>query len=144
MINRDKVIAVIQAEHNLVHGEFVDVSCENPGHCALGALLFAAGMANEELVGTTTPDDWSVDGREDSLMRRAYGLRRFHCEKIMSANDDNEHASIEDRRAYVIERVRDLALRAAANPSSDELRCDEYDAPYEPVYDERWDYDDAD
>lgn len=134
-IDREKVIAVIQAEHNLIDGALVEGTCESPGHCAVGALLYAAGMSNAELNALSgAPAEWEPGGNAALLMLEEYGLDRAHAHQIVSANDNVIHSEQGDdevqasRRAMVIETVHRLADRQASRPDDDARECMEFNA----------------
>ena len=67
LIDAEKAVAVIEAEAKLVQEMYAEpLTCDNPGHCALGALLFAGGMSNAELLGgygPGEPGEWGDDER---------------------------------------------------------------------------------
>lgn len=122
-INVEKAVAVIQAEHKLIGGNWVE-RCENPGRCALAALLFAAGMPDKDMVLHGEPVDWTLGSRPAELLNDAYGLRRWHADQIMTVNDatrDDNSAAIARRRQQVIERVTSFA--SAPNWAE----CDRFD-----------------
>jgi hypothetical protein len=80
----ERMIQVIEAESLLVQGNIV---CAAAGHCALGTLLFATGIKNEELLDIgNTPTTFTA-----GAARRLYGWYRLDqsvAYQIMTANDD--------------------------------------------------------
>lgn len=132
-IERDRIVAVIQAEQKLIEGFYIEeTKCENPGHCALGALLFAVGVTNNELYANYIgePSEWHDESEWIAeKMFDAYGLRRLHCMAIMQANDNGTvgEERTELRRAVVIECVHSLAAAQLQNPTADWERCTKYD-----------------
>ena len=152
MIDLDKAIAVIERDQ-IINGSLVDkivappnsegiweVACESPGHCAIGALLFAAGATNEQLATWPgSPDDWSPDDKPAQMLLDNYGIRRRHATLIVSVNDSIGNGaeptqSITDRRAAVIAELRRLHSKQLADPKQDKYDCDEYDEPNEMYY----------
>jgi hypothetical protein len=155
LIDAEKAIAVIEADQ-IIHGALVQrqqidnevpargVVCESPGHCALGALLFKAGMTNEQLAFLSgDPEDWNPKGDTAELMQTTYGLRRLHAHEIMMANDSEQHAFAADpmdvRKARVAQTVRLLAIKQAADPARDRADCDKWDHSHW-----QWDEDESD
>lgn len=136
MIDADKAIAVIAAEHVLLEGEFVgDLTvpvdgCLGVGHCALGALLFAAGMDDRALRRVGEPTEWRNDSESlpRALLFEHYGIRALHADAIMGEND-NGHQDMSVRRAAVIDRVRTLAANQSAHAEEDAGACDKFDEP---------------
>lgn len=123
MIEREKIIAVIEAEHELINKEFADGDCGRVGHCAIGALLFAAGMPNSvlhELNGEVS--EWASSDPAAVALREHYGLERWHASQIIDEND-NVHFVIEARRRAVIACVNYLAFRQAEDPECDAVEC---------------------
>jgi hypothetical protein len=99
---RQKMVRVIESEPFLIHGNLVAEpdtlvpQCQGLGHCAIGALLFAAGISNKRLE--------RVDGDIESLtpamrqvLKTNYGLNMDDAEFIMEVNDDarSKHYEIE-------------------------------------------------
>lgn len=129
-IDVEKVVAVIKAEDDLIANEYVGVDvCDSPGHCAIGALLFAAGVPNERLNEIDGPEEWF--GKDEDIadtLRNAYGLHRWHALEIIHANDDAQ----DSRPAAVIARVRGLAEDQRLMPAKDRARCETFDVSHDP------------
>lgn len=140
MINAEKAIAVIEAEQNLLYGAYIEggdvspvVRCDNPGHCALGALLFAGGVTNEEMYAAAyigEPSEWKQDDRFASVLEEEYGIHRRHATRIMDANDSCPGSvGVAARRINVVERIREIAAKQAEDPAWDAALCFEFDNP---------------
>lgn len=139
MIQREKIIAVIEAEHALINREFADGDCGRVGHCAIGALLFAAGMPNSvlrELNGEVS--EWDNSDPAAVALREHYGLERWHASQVIEDND--EFLEIAERRRAVIACVSNLAFGQVDNPARDAMRCREFGAQDD---DDDRDYDDS-
>lgn len=126
MINVEKIVAVIRAEQELIAGSLVDTGlCISPGHCAIGALLFAAGMTNVELQSMPdAPDEWDTD-RPFELLNEHYGIRGRHADLITHANDESLPGL--SRQDAVIKTVERLAAEQALRPMLDDMYCAEWD-----------------
>lgn len=127
-----RMVQVIEAEPLLISGQLV---CRSAGHCAMGALMFAAGITNEEMATDGIANDVSEE-QPEYVARRLYDWYRLDQEvaiAIMNANDNHgedvrrswnddatelvptapfkpHHPSIEglrDRRKMVIQTIRD-------------------------------------
>lgn len=134
----EKMVAVIEAETRLIEDLLVEhrheltlglVVCQNPGHCAIGALLYAAGVTNEELSHSKgDPEDefgWEV--KWDRVLWDAYRIDREDAKAIVGANDNYGDDLVEDvedpdpepfatRRREVIDTIRALPDRERVAP----------------------------
>ena len=86
-MNKEKIIAVIEAEKALIAGVFQDslvTRCGHPGRCVIGALLVAAGAPFEEVV-----DRYSIDVGDSRARRlkKVYGIIFTDIERFYSFND---------------------------------------------------------
>lgn len=72
-----------------------DKDCGHAGHCAIGDLLFAAGVPNEKLLRTSNPDS-----KMQQLLEDEYGIQRDMTDTIMSMND--ERSDLCERRKDII------------------------------------------
>lgn len=119
-VQKGKMLRVIKAEHDLIDGLYIETAgawaslqCDNPGHCALGSLLVAAGVDDRYLLRLKgTPGLWSYRKRAMRVLRDAYGLTRDLAERIMNANDEASGQS--DRRTRVLRAIRRLPGRTVA------------------------------
>lgn len=91
-------------------------SCKSVGHCAMGALMFAAGVSNkymEEHAG-----DECMNGTYlSALVKRRYGLDAVDASEIEGGNDRRGNAATpQERRQNVLKVVREIyrdKIRAA-------------------------------
>ena len=155
-IDREKVLAVIAAEHKLIGGELVEhtgdfggppVICESPGHCALGALLYAAGMPDKTILDLGEPSEWGFDESEEGgaatvALWDHYRLRRWHAQEIMVSNDDHRLDGIPERRAQVMARIATMCDVQRDDAPLDDKMCERFDENLREVLYERAGYDD--
>lgn len=132
MIDGKKIIASIKEEHNLIEGNLYlgeicfadDKSCRSEGHCAIGKLLFDAGMSNEQLAKAPS-SGFKWNSREAKLLWEHYGLRPWHAEQIIRTNDYVMYGrltpkqEIRLRRKQVIDTVKELVSKQKADPVGD-------------------------
>lgn len=118
LLSADLVNGKLAAEGMRIEG-----ACRSYAHCAVGELLFQAGMTNEELRSIpAAPEEWDWDDKAPRLLHKHYGLRRLHADRITLANDDGgSNVPVAVRRERVMRMVRDLAARP------DFAACDEWD-----------------
>ena len=117
-MNKQKIIDVLVEERALINGELSanDIRrCGHPGRCAIGALLFAAGMTDKEMrecVGTISSKS-KTDVAARNLLWETYGIGLGHLRRIMRYNDtaeDSDYAEAcgldPDGAQWRIDRVR--------------------------------------
>jgi hypothetical protein len=95
IIRKDNIIADCLVQYVLIDEESYCTPkvCENAGHCAIGALLFAAGYTNAQLIDLpNSPDDFPSD--VVNTLATEYGLTQNQASIIVEAND--EHISEPD------------------------------------------------
>lgn len=86
-INKEKVISVITNAEKLIKNTLVQPPCKKPGRCAVGELLFRAGITNKDLrLMEDSPDEFPTERL--LLLYRHYGLTRSHLGKIVGSNDN--------------------------------------------------------
>ena len=81
--------------------------CKGVGHCAVGALLFAAGVPNA-LIRQLDNGANSWDHHYYLLLRRTYGVTSDQVGELMGENDQtpgNSDTSIEERREALYEKI---------------------------------------
>lgn len=124
-VQKAKMLSVIKREHDLVDGLYTESAsawgaqalasraCENPGHCAIGALLAAAGVGDRYLRTLKgVPENWPRQKRAARVLRAEYGLTPQLAERIMTANDASVNGS--PRRARVLRVIRRMPDRITA------------------------------
>lgn len=84
-IKRAKIRRVFQREQQLISGSLshtVTTVCDHPGRCALGALLAASGVSDDELsvFGQPIPE-WF------ELLEHDYGITDTEAMALLDAND---------------------------------------------------------
>lgn len=105
-MQKEKIIAALEAEEALIDGLLCDTNvkrCGHAGRCAIGALLYHAGVSNRQIRRLST--DWgtqSVDGFWEVLdpdtgkyvpslfaevLSKEYGLTEYQAGDIMAFND---------------------------------------------------------
>jgi len=120
-VQKDKIREVIQADQNLLHGRLVGALvvngqvCENPGHCAIGAMLFAGGMTNREIRDLNNePTAWLQDGDDTArkaidLLHEQYGINTDLAGDIAVGNDSGaEELPLAERQANILKAVDKL------------------------------------
>jgi hypothetical protein len=126
------------------------IVCQGAKHCALGELLFRAGMPDEALFALSDdPCEWEPDAEATQLLWSVYGIRRYHAVEIFSANDlvnsgQETPEMHERRRQEVFATLRDLAETQQEDPVVDTRLADEYEAVNPAPEDEYDDEDDDD
>lgn len=123
-LRKYKILDVLEQEDGLIEGSLCQRDkqvCGHEGRCAMGALLFWAGVSNAQLInlqdndGASAEDIWADDLYRDLLVKE-YGVGLQHVQSIISANDANSgygYFSDPDegaraRRRKVMERVEAL------------------------------------
>jgi len=104
-MNTRKIVEVLRAEEALVESNLIAnvTRCGHPGRCAIGALLFDAGMTNAELrLCSSALDENDYDEIDDEemynkteavhnkafdLLFNSYGATTWEVHEIMSIND---------------------------------------------------------
>jgi hypothetical protein len=116
---KDKIIDIIRKD-NLITDCLVEYGytryskpCENPGHCAIGALLFAAGYTNAQLAEMADdPSEFSTD--VVITLREEYGLTELQSEWIVGANDQYirypDDMNVDDLQEYYLNRRRENVI----------------------------------
>jgi len=117
-MNKEKIIGVLRKEEALVEGRLVFTNikrCGHVGRCAIGALLFHAGMTNRELnsfenddlsipsVWDEDLDSWgdeldasSVEFKAQALLKDIYGIEKHQIYTIISCNDGADSGDFAD------------------------------------------------
>lgn len=110
----EAMIAVIDAD-NLVHGTLV---CANAGHCALGALLYATGFTNLELV-TEAPEPSGFSTRAAQHLYDWFRIGEDDAYSIMAANDTfgRDHG---DRPEGIL-KLMEVGAHTQNQPTPEEL-----------------------
>lgn len=107
----ERAVSVIENENLLIGGAII---CAHAGHCAMGSLLFAAGMTNFELVWESgSPGEFSVKAQ-----KLLYDTYRIGCEDalhIVSSNDSISDTQDVPMTADTFS-VRDLHEELATHP----------------------------
>lgn len=113
-VQKEKIRRVIKREHDLIGSNLVSRErCDNPGHCAVGALLFAAGCSNRYLASVSDgPLNWSPRSKAARVLQTEYGLTRDMASRIAGANDALYDATAKQRRAEVFAAIADLPATA--------------------------------
>jgi hypothetical protein len=105
-VQKEKIASVIKAEQKLLAGCLVDsfARCDNPGHCAVGALLYEAGMSNRELSAMWGHHTlWGPGSVAARLLASEYGLTRDLAQIIVNWNDSiGDDTQMDLRRARVL------------------------------------------
>jgi hypothetical protein len=138
MVNVKQMIEVIEAEARLTSGAYVEgalggtpLACEQPGHCAMGALMVAVGVDDEDLRRLTEPCAFGLP-----LLRAlhdAYGTDVGDYNAIIHANDSSGKlqfdAALEfaERKRVVIDRIRMMGMdsRIRNTPEWDRQRYED-------------------
>ena len=97
-MDKEKIIKVLEAEQALIATSVVHYKkrrCGHPGRCAIGALLFAAGVTDKQLWEieevtqrcSDTEAIWGLFPEYGDLLYLTYGLDECQAAQIMSEND---------------------------------------------------------
>jgi hypothetical protein len=133
-IDVEQVVAIIRAEQHLIHGALIetDPKCKSVGHCAVGALLAAAGFTSKQIRAMQpSPMEWNRDAtgrRALDKMQTQYGLQQHDLRELVTTNDSVASESAVDdscallvpkgelkrRQRVVIETVKTMARTRAA------------------------------
>lgn len=114
VIEKDQLVAgalVERGPYDWTKGQFI--TCENPAHCAVGALLFQAGIANEQLrVMPSVPED--MDDEDLALLYNTYGLNVEALDVLMTTNDGSTDLGRKQAVLAAVERLQDGAFETGA------------------------------
>lgn len=98
-----------KSKHELLRvDEGNEIKCENVGHCAMGELLYAAGLPNKKLATMGgTPPSWPIEVKQ--LLFDTYQIDDNDSSGIISANDSVQQFSYDEAER---QRVLDARERA--------------------------------
>jgi hypothetical protein len=104
--------------------------CKGPGHCAMGALMYAAGISNKRI--SEFKDEGTLGTYEEGPIARklfdTYHLDATDASTIISGNDgaggnsaltvDEHKASVRNRMEQVLSTIDSLSKRTRLRPSA--------------------------